>query len=387
MRIIDQWVFFVMASTILIPIYAGGPGTSGAMTLMEAPGARPMALGEAFSACEDDISGFGYNPASLQSLKSGQASFFYRTGMADDSYGRFMIGSPIKDSSLGLSVGYFDGGKIDLFDGVSRRSVTVQRDVVVGLGYSTHFESLDVGITGKYLSSQLVEEETATAYAVDAGFQLPLNSRLRFGSAAQNIGTKLAYKKEGDELPRLMRTGIAFLLVPGRSAARFMMDGIYDLNDSRIYPGLGIEKQWGPLAFRAGYNGKKGQDQFSVGSGIFISGFSFDYSFGMVNQLESMHMISLSTRLNSPRMEKISQKPPEPSPFFQADSAVLVVPELKQPVTESRVYIVKDGDTWETIAERVYGNKDLGMSIYHSNEHLSGQSTTLEAGQKIILPF
>ncbi len=298
-------VLLLQAPTLL---YAQKAGTSTGVTLLEKPGARPVALGEAYSANANDITGFAYNPASLESLKSGQASFFYRTGMADDAYGQFLIGSPIKDGSVGFSVGYFDGGKINLYDGVTRRSVTVQRDLAVALGYSLYIGNVDFGFSGKYISSRLAETETATAYAADVGIQIPVSPRLRFGSAIQNIGTKLTYKNESDNLPRLFRAGIAATLIPSRSATTLLLDGIHDLNASKTYPALGLEQIIGPLAFRAGYKGPSSLNQFSVGMGIFISQYSFDYSFGMANQLDSLHMISLSTKFGT------EIGPPNPPP-------------------------------------------------------------------------
>src|SRR5687767_14400001 len=71
---------------------AGSEGTSGGLTLLSATTARASGLGAALSASVDDISGFGYNPASLSTLKTGQASFLYQQGMVDDSFGHFMIG-------------------------------------------------------------------------------------------------------------------------------------------------------------------------------------------------------------------------------------------------------------------------------------------------------
>ena len=75
----------------------------GGLSLLEPTGARAASLGEAFSAMTNDITAFGYNPASLGSLETGQASFMYEKGLAEDSYGHFLIGTPSqKGSGLGL---------------------------------------------------------------------------------------------------------------------------------------------------------------------------------------------------------------------------------------------------------------------------------------------
>src|SRR5258706_15813883 len=62
----------IIASLMASVGFAGGAGTSGGVRLIESYGARPASLGEAFSAVTNDLSAFGYNPASLKSLESGQ---------------------------------------------------------------------------------------------------------------------------------------------------------------------------------------------------------------------------------------------------------------------------------------------------------------------------
>src|SRR4051812_34477585 len=85
-KTIDQTLksllIIVLASLAIVPsAHAKGAGTSGGLTLLEPFGARPAALGEAFSAATNDIAAFGYNPASLRSLNTGQASFMYQNGL------------------------------------------------------------------------------------------------------------------------------------------------------------------------------------------------------------------------------------------------------------------------------------------------------------------
>ena len=70
---------------------AKGAGSSGGLTLMQAPGARASSLGEAYVSSLDDIAGFAYNPSSLKSLSSGQASFLYQQGLADDAFSQLII--------------------------------------------------------------------------------------------------------------------------------------------------------------------------------------------------------------------------------------------------------------------------------------------------------
>ena len=125
---------------------AKGAGTVGGLILEEPAGADAAALGEAFTAKTDAISAFSYNPASLGSLKTGQASFMYEKGLADDAYGHFMLGSPSKIGHLGLSVGYYDAGKFNLTEeNLKTTEVSAQKDLKIAAGYSNKLGAMNWG--------------------------------------------------------------------------------------------------------------------------------------------------------------------------------------------------------------------------------------------------
>src|SRR5262245_55480348 len=117
-----------------LSLYAGSPGVSGGLTLAETPSARPASLAEAYSAMTNDVAAFPYNAASLKSLDRVQAFFMYQKGLAEDAYGHFLVGLKTKGGrGLGLSVGYYDAGSIELFDGTTSRTVSAQKDLSLGL--------------------------------------------------------------------------------------------------------------------------------------------------------------------------------------------------------------------------------------------------------------
>jgi phage tail protein X len=393
--------FLVMA----VPA-AHAAGVSGGLTLIESPNARPAALGEAFSAASDDISAVAYNPASLKSLKMGQASFLYQKGIAEDAYGHFMVGVPTKKGSLGMSVGYYNGGSIDLYDGANTRTVNAQTDLSVGLSYSNNVGPVAVGVTGKYLSSQLIESARATAFAGDFGLSMPVNSRVQIGGAVQNIGTQLKFVEEGDSLPRIARTGVAISLLSNRSTT-LLMDAIYHMNEQELTPAAGLEVSFGLLAVRAGYKGGRGAQEFSIGTGLMIGRSNLDYSFGMMDGLEARHRVSLSMRFSGPAAPSPFVRAIESTPKTTLAHRVVEVEENEamgksapvrhslgsldakkpSPVRRaSRVYVVRTGDTLGRIAAKYYGTKTQAARIFAANKHLMENPNDLTAGQKIILP-
>ena len=70
----------------------------------------------------------------------------YEKGLADDAYGHFMVGSPFKTGSWGLSFGYYNGGSFELTDeNLDTRNVTAQTDMTASLGYANHIGNMNWG--------------------------------------------------------------------------------------------------------------------------------------------------------------------------------------------------------------------------------------------------
>src|SRR5687768_17043628 len=114
------------------PLFAKGGGSSAGLTLLRTSGARVSALGNAGAAIRNDITALGFNPASLGSLSSMQVSLFHEEGFSDDAYSQIMAGSKLPLGAFGVSAGRYDGGEIQLHDGVNPvRSVTAQQDLVL----------------------------------------------------------------------------------------------------------------------------------------------------------------------------------------------------------------------------------------------------------------
>lgn len=390
-------------------LLAKGAGTSGGLTLIEASGARAAALAEAFSAMSNELCAMNYNPGSLGTLQSGQASFMYQKGMMEDSYGQFLIGAPTARGAWGLQVGYYNGGTMDIsYDGVTSQTVNAQKDVMVNLGLGRKLRSASVGVNLKYLSSQLIEKEKATAYAADFGLSMALGSRVRVGGAVQNIGTQLKYVQEGDSLPRIVRAGMAVSLVRGNSPLSLLVDAPYFVNEAEVRPALGLELGIGALALRAGYRKLGATNEFTIGTGFLLGKTSFDYSFGMMQDLESQQRVSLSMRFGgaaapAPEFAKKKEEKkkaetvvalPVNAPEKRFLGSANKMPVIKTqtlasrelPRKASRVYFVKPGDSLGKISSKYYGRSDMWKNIYNANKHLIDDPKNLEPGQKILIP-
>lgn len=273
--------------------------TQAGLSLLEAPTARAAALNGALTAGQNDVAAFAFNPASLSSLQKNQATFLLQNGINDDAYGQFSVGIPSQKSGLGFSVGYYDGGDLLVSDGFTLKNVASQKDLVVRLGLSRSIHSFSFGMAGTYLSSTLAEQDQATAVAGDFGVGYKMNSRINLGAAIQNIGTKIRFDSAGDELPRIARWGGEISVHPYNIATKLFLDAAYHMNPGEWRPALGVETKVGPLAFRMGYKTGRNAEELSVGTGFLIGQTGFDYSFGLVNQLESQHRVSVGFEFGS----------------------------------------------------------------------------------------
>ena len=356
--------------------------TSAGLTLLEGTGARPSALGEAFAAGQDDIAGLGYNPASLASLKSSHFSFLFHRGLAEDSFGQFMVGRPSANGGFGLTAGYYDGGRTELFDGTTTRDVVIQKDMAVSLGGARKFNRFKIGLAAKDLSSELAQVEKATAFAGDMGIQYLATNRLNFGASFQNVGSKLQYIEEKEDLPRVARAGLSFQLLP---STLFLFDLHYLTVQEDINPAIGLESFIGPMALRAGYKAGSDLENFTFGTGFLLGNFAFDYSFGLVQDLDPRHKVSLSMRFATDKgPREIVQIKPSSTP--RGDPAIQFTRPTIQNERGARIYQVKEGDTLGSIAEQVYGDRREWRRIYTLNIDSLGQTQQLVVGQKIRLP-
>jgi LysM repeat protein len=383
--------------------WADGTAQSAGTLLLNTPSARAAALGESFTAIRNDVAGLFYNPSSLNSLKTPQAAFQYQKGLVDDSYGQLAIGGPTKKGSLGLGLGYYNGGEFNLSNGNSVSSVRAKSELLLSVAGARALGPMSVGATFKYLSSTLAETATANAIAVDLGAGFSYGKKLNLGAALQNIGTALKYGEGSDPLPRIARAGVSTQLMSGQVPLMMVFDVPYYMNEKEMRPSIGFESNVGPLALRTGYKTGADLQEFSVGAGFLMGSTTLDYSFGFAQKLDSTHRVSVSMRFG------LSQ-PPVPEIVLRKERTVVDMPVVsytatpeKKPAPETTAakskptsvvslqlpgqYQVKAGETLENIAKRVYGSSKYWTIIYDANEELITDPETLElTGQKLWLP-
>jgi hypothetical protein len=238
-------------------------GTTTADILKINEGARPAAMGGAYTAMGDDIYSISYNPAGLSYLKASQLVIMHLDSLADIEYEYLSFGTAWGSGNvLALNATYRHEPPIDNNNG---NPAVNSDDLLASLSYAMKFGSnFRGGLTAKYLKSDLAFY-SATAFAVDLGVvldHLPLG--IRAGAAIQNLGTGMTFTPGGsgsssgspsESLPLFLRFGLG---------THQVIDGNKDLNigvelfkpsDQDIKLGLGGEYWVFPELFvvRAGY--------------------------------------------------------------------------------------------------------------------------------------
>jgi hypothetical protein len=393
----------VLGLVCLLPAQARSRENQAGLTLLEAPSARAAALGDAFVAVSDDIGGLSYNPALLSTLSSNELGVLYQRGAIDDSYAHLALGAPAPAWSWGGSLGYYNSGTFNASDdGVLVRNITAEKDLAAVAGLARSIGRGSVGISGKFFSTTLAEADHASAMALDIGGQINVSPGSRIGVSAQNFGTALRYGNHSSSLARTLRVGSETALFPASLAARLFLDLPYYLDNGSLAPGAGVEKAVGPLAFRVGYRRGSDLEGLSLGVGFLAKALSFDYAFGLVKDLDSRQRISVTYRFGTapsvatpvaatiaPTAKTVIKKrPAQELPPYQEWNATgsTTLKAIGGATPARRIYVVRPGDTWASIARREYGRESMAADLQTANRHLFGNGEEPTPGTKILMP-
>lgn len=246
-------------------------GTSGAAFLKIGPGARPAAMGEAFSAAGDDIHALYYNPAGLTGVRTWEFSGMHNSYFQDMSYNFIGVAVPMsrllsgeapsepveqapaerpivnpvfgeladagpaervapsagsppawRRGVLGLGVYGFSAGELD------RRGTTDAdhplgtfgaNDLAVALSYGLPLDDrVSLGGSLKFIR-QSIDDKTASAFALDMGTLYRLDRRLTLAGGLRHLGSSPKFVSKSDPLPLVWYLGSRYRLRPRWTAA------------------------------------------------------------------------------------------------------------------------------------------------------------------------
>jgi len=280
-------------------------GTTAAQFLNLGADARSEGMGEAVHAESSDANATYWNPAGLAGLRYRDATITYGSYYQGVSYDYAAYAQPVPSllggssrereirtnqlGAFGISVLYLNAGQIPEADNtgaLTGNSFTPQ-DAVVMLGWGLPLtRHLDVGISGKYITSRI--EETATTGAFDAGARLHLllfTLPYTLSAGVQNLGGKVHFIAQQDALPTNITIGnslrptknsvVSFdMVAPRDGEPYFALGGEYRVP---VDPGLSFAVRLG-WQNRASASDLNGFTDFSAGGGVTLSKFTIDYA-------------------------------------------------------------------------------------------------------------
>jgi LysM repeat protein len=401
-------------------------------------------MGGAFTAVPGGAEAVCSNPASLVETQSPELTAAYGrlySGLTDESkigQGYFGFAGPVKRYLQG-SAG---------FAWNDTRLSEAYSETTFAVSYATSvYRGLGTGVTLKYLRRGYVSDSytavdpvfgggyTKSGFGADLGFFYRPRPAYALGLAVKNINKPDMGLASPDKLPVEIRAGASYALRTSllgldasfagsdytvSAGAEYSFQRRYALrmglsagNDSRRNLNLGV-------------GGRFGLAQFDYSFSLPLSGISgtmgshrlaFSFRFGAEADLDAIEMRKVQEKasLQEEQIKALQQKLDESghgaaAPAAQPDIAKqleTLKTELeksrsemetlkakpaakpaqpKAPQAARRTYVVKDGDTLESIAASVYGDPERWPEIYRANTGAVGRGGEVKAGQVLVLP-
>jgi hypothetical protein len=289
---------------IAIPgiVFAAGEkaGTTTGEFLRLPAGAKPAAMGEAYSALADDVYSVYFNLGGLAKVQQQQAILAHTMYYVDVNHEYLAYVRPFRGGGLGISLTYlmttFEVRTADTDSAESNGSIG---DMAVSVGYGKQLPlwGIDGGIALKYISSKL-DTYNATSVAVDFGLQKKLNENVCAGLSVTNLGAALKYIADSVAVGNTVDFGIAekgYLVKNLTGAIDFKTQ--LDMSGQTINLGLeylySINKDW-QLAPRAGFISHNAA--ITAGFGLNYKAYQLDYALNTQADLGLANRISLGVK-------------------------------------------------------------------------------------------
>jgi hypothetical protein len=320
---------FVMSASFASGLHAGEaiqPAASAANPLQDiGAGARPEALGSAFTAEGGDLSSLYFNPAGLGSLQGSHAGIHHHSwlgGINQETLG-FGVGGSL--ASFGLSGDYVNYGQFDGVDASGNPTASyTATDMTLGVDVATQFRSgLSFGVRARGTQQSIAGAGQITT-AGDAGamWNMP-GTKFNLGMMYSNFGPAV----NGSGPSASLSFGFSYDMDLGPEYGLLILGSGSGLNSGGDLLQTGLElKLTRFLAVRAGYQvsfldqGISGLAGLSAGLGFQWELFSLDYAYLPYGNLGNSNRISLNIDFfsGSPTPEKapagLQAQPKAPSP-------------------------------------------------------------------------
>lgn len=302
-----------------------GPGTTAANFLKIGVGARPVALGEAYTAVAEDVNAIYYNPAGLAFLERHEVTLMHNKFFkgVSQQWGGYAFPS-VHFGTFGGAFTLLTVEAFDSYTALDQPAGKVSASDFAGAGaWAFEFPGIDglaLGGSFKFINSTLASYSAQSA-AIDAGLLWRENEEIgwRFGASLRNVGTDMKFIAEAFPLPLTGTVGASYR----GSAAPFWSDASWmftaeaaGTQDRDPYGSAGFEfRPVDEFGLRVGY--RQNQDaglgaSAGIGFRSLEKGFmgdwwpevTLDYAFVESGRLENTHRVSLTLRFGTPKAQR-----------------------------------------------------------------------------------
>lgn len=276
--------------------------------------ARAAALSNAVVSIDKDVSLIFFNPALLQTVQDKPLSTTFSKHVLDINSGNVVYKFDqfnMDGGALAAQVNFNSYGTFPYInkDGVSNGSSFSGSDLSFGATYSNELDSnWFYGVTGKFIYLSL-EEQSSTAFAVDAGMFYKVNERTNIGVSILHLGNELStLNGTVSSLPTDFRIGANHRLKGLPLLINFSFHHLIDETDGFLDRftnfSIGGELYLSKVInIRAGYDNQirnfastdenKGLSGLSVGIGLIFEDIIFDYGYAEYGASVGLHRFTL----------------------------------------------------------------------------------------------
>jgi len=335
-RLLREIAGAVIIGALTSSAYAITNGTQAGAFLMIANGARPTAMGEAFTGVADDLTAVSWNPAGLAALSSMQTMLSYAAWFADTGFSTVSVGGPIFPGHVIAGTFYaFHVPRIANVPEEIEAPVDLS-EYAVGANYAWAMtDRVSIGAGARILSTDIRQQGSPSSAAsgalLDLGFLYRSdNPPISGGFVLQNMGPSLKFRDAEAPTPFWARLGFGWrayrdewlnltgafdtsfpvdtryhMQWPDGGIAEFYKTSIKGPSQNRFNFGFGAECWFADvLALRGGYTVRMGSDisSPSAGAGLrftvqpFV--YTVDYSYSFWGALSSnVSRVSFAMRL------------------------------------------------------------------------------------------